>query len=617
MICKRITLVMTRSTNKIIPVRRPSQRGPVAISRGYPVAISRGYPVAMRGFTLTEILIALALIVILLIGVSQVFTLTSSTISQGQAFSTALRTQRAVGQMLSNDILGFASTTGDRQDLANDDLVTPSGMRPLAPIDPDERAPYLVISNARIAAYLDKNDEASDSTPPTATTFAPRSLDIRTQDGVTVPIYIYGNRNFRIDQISFFGRGAFTKQTGNINGFGNGSLFSNDALLWFGHLRTFNGRSVADVDNISDAYGQPGALETSGGQPNSNNRYAGQFSLGRAQLLLVEPNTASGRFPIPVVYDDNFTPQHFVFARWAMDGGGSSTALSPFNTSSFVAAYDTRNTTTLGDDVHRYVLTRRNLSTDGNTEQLSDGTNSAPNAQLFPTSGGTPPDNLTINHARTDALGVSRAQALARFVTVAPGLATWWQNLMGGSHNFRFTVNPFPSRPFNPKKMGQRSQLLAEACTQFIVEFAGDFMTQNASGTVTGTAPDGVIDFLVVGGQRQVRWFGLPRDVNGDGTINAPSGDVVPVRDVRGAQAFFEKIVPAQVGNYASVIAEPGTNVDASGYICAWSPLNMDPTNATNWNGVPSMLRIIVELRDPEGKLTQPVTQEYVYRIPQ
>ena len=52
-------------------------------------------PTARRGFTFTEILIALALILILLIGVSQVFTITSRTIGAGQSLSVAMRAQRA------------------------------------------------------------------------------------------------------------------------------------------------------------------------------------------------------------------------------------------------------------------------------------------------------------------------------------------------------------------------------------------------------------------------------------------------------------------------------------------------------------------------------------------
>lgn len=580
------------------PVRSRDRFSPAM--RGF-IPPMRGFTPAVRGFTLTEILIALALIVILLIGVSQVFTLTSSTISQGQAFSTALRTQRAVGQMLSNDILGFAEASGDRQDLGNDSL-TPSGMRPLAPADPDERAPFLVISNFRVPAYLNQQAELSDPEQPAGLGFSvARSRSIR-RDAATdplVPIFITGDRNFRTDTISFFGRGNFTKQTGNINDRVSGTLQSTDAWIWFGHLRVFNGQSIADVNDFANAYGSPGqaVTEASPQRPNNNNRYAQQMILGRAQFLMFEPNTASGRFGTnELVYDENFVPQLFVYGAWT---NSPQSTMAPFiKGSNIVRSYNTASTNV------EYLNFR---STDPNEEELLS----------------TRPRAITIQDGRVDVVGAGREEAMLQVASEAnspnPITSTWWNDLFTTSFLDRFGINPFPGRPFNSKKMGQRTQLLAEACTQFIVEFAGDFVTQSNTGGVTSLVPDDVIDFEIVGGQRRVRWFGLPRDVDGDGDIVGNQGDVVPLRDFRnGTAARFEKRVPPPATDYASVTEEYGASLDLSSYVCAWSPLNMDrDISNSEWQGVPSMLRIIVELRDPEGKLTQPVTQEYVFRVPQ
>ena len=87
------------------------------------------------------------------------------------------------------------------------------------------------------------------------------------------------------------------------------------------------------------------------------------------------------------------------------------------------------------------------------------------------------------------------------------------------------------------------------ACSQFAVEFAGDFVTQNGLGHVTALVPDGTTDFLVTAqGGYVTRWYGLPRDVDDNGRIwlrdpawgpvppqtalLIESPDVLPLRDI-------------------------------------------------------------------------------------
>jgi hypothetical protein len=321
------------------------------------------------------------------------------------------------------------------------------------------------------------------------------------------------------------------------------------------------------------------------------------------QLMLKLPDTASGRFSQPTVYDSAFVPQTYVYSNWANTIGTPGSA-SPFSWNSNVIRRGTSGT----------IEWARAIKTNPND----------PNTETFQT-GGTPPDALTVQHSRTDILGmgIDRArEGLAAYAAANP--TDWWSSLLTTNHRNRFNANPFPNRPFNSKKMGQRHQILAEACTQFIVEFAGDFVTQDpTTGNRTGTAPDGVIDFERVGSIRQIRWYGMPRDVNGDGLVNATSGgDVVPLRDFRGASAPFERHLPPPESNYMTAITDVGAGPNGyfgpngTRYVCVWGPNELDRTNAA-FAGVPSMLRIIVELRDPEGKLTQPVTQEYVFRVPQ
>ena len=172
--------------------------------------------------------------------------------------------------------------------------------------------------------------------------------------------------------------------------------------------------------------------------------------------------------------------------------------------------------------------------------------------------------------------------------------------------------------------------------------------------TVTNVAPDGVIDYYVVGGQRQTRWYGLPRDINGDrqilgwqaGRTNNQMVDVVPLRDVlktfdaavtRGAmERRLPNLPKGPAGDYA---VSPGGMLDDQTYICAWSgddrlynkegdnvAVNTAPaTNLALINAagvpvdappIPKMIRITLTLVDPKGGLNDGQTFQFVYNLP-
>ena len=217
-------------------------------------------------FTLTEVMIALAMVALLLVGISRIFAITSATISSGQALGRAMRTQRAIQQTISADVLGV--------------LPTSTNIRPYSGIMPANDAgesnagmPFLTISNFRVATYLNSEAAAADTVPPPSVVLpysanpsaqyirrsaAIRGIDLN-KDGIesattvsaangeTVPIYFYGDRNFRCDTIGFFSRGLFHSQTG-ISGVTTGSgkttfqgeLESNEAFVWYGQLRVFD-----------------------------------------------------------------------------------------------------------------------------------------------------------------------------------------------------------------------------------------------------------------------------------------------------------------------------------------------------------------------------------------
>jgi hypothetical protein len=227
----------------------------------------------------------------------------------------------------------------------------------------------------------------------------------------------------------------------------------------------------------------------------------------------------------------------------------------------------------------------------------------------------------------------------------------------------RFRCNPYPTRPMSPGKATLVSPILLTNCSQFIVEYAGDYLTQETTpgstyGDIKSIGPDGVIDFFVeqatLAGKtvpvQRVRWYGFPRDVNGDGQIKGCDGkqtpssslhhdlvDVVPLRDVILTKVpdFYDDITTKKANwdmvRFERNVCTKDPNLDvtrttlkpqnvymnvATGisnvtpdarYVCAWGP---DDGNK------PTMLRIIFRVDDPNGRLAEGQTSEFVVKLP-
>ena len=586
-----------------------------------------------RAFTLTEIMIALAMTALLLVGISRIFAITTTTISSGQALAKAMRSQKAIQTSLSGDFNGVG------------DLGSPSSQSGMLPLvntrDKDYASPVLSISNFRVAAYKNQADLASDGVQPVDSTtinaaiFGQRSLAIRSQDlnkngletdaGEVTPLYAYGDRNFRTDTLGIFSRGKFPSQTGST-GFID-PVVANEAWIWYGHLRTFNSKPA--LINGAGGYGSPGDMLTTGASAtaNSNNRFADDFRLGRFVMLLVQPtdlryqeqNRANSTLQdyASVVADNDVTkPIYFVKRTWWSPTQTATGSMAPLNTQSAVAIYvpsAQKNETVRYDD--------KTAST-GSTSLATE----------------------TIEAAlgRTDVGGVGIKELHARATYVSSGLFPTWWSLLAVNWPDRFYINPFPAQPFSTRGLSQRASLLAEACSQFIVEYAGDFTRQDpATGAFINAQPDGVLDFVTVNGVRETRWYGLPRDVDGDGSILITragmdaSRDVIPLADFAAvrtgvaaapsAYAFEHALppVPTSSSNYLLDVAEPSaaTNGNGTRYTCVWSPNDVTENEYTyagvtaKYRTAPQLIRILADIRDPQGKLGQAVTQEYVFPI--
>lgn len=514
-----------------------------------------------RAFTLVELMVAIALVLVLMVGVSKVFKITTDTVSANQGISDNTRNARAAQAVLARDIGANASAD----------------------------APCMLLFSHPQAAFRNRTDQAADRDGD------PLTVDIDGDNlegeaavpGEVISHATYNARNHRLDILSFFARDRFARQTGGQMPTGAtpfvADMSTSEAWIWYGHLRLYDGQGDPAVDG---SYPLPGDTAAS----NTNNRFATDWILGREQILLREPNGG-------VILDRSGTNSQVYIQQ------GATLSQSPLHYNS--------NT---------------NIS----------GTGSA-----------------FLRASRYDVAGTSISsyrQRLDDYIAAQVANDPWWQDIFL-TNTMRFQSNPFITKPITPATLSQQFPIFLRGCTSFMVEYAGDFLIQNNDpadanyGAITGVyAPsagsvgdgDGQIDYYVegtgIGRRRVIRWYGLPRSVNGDGTIKVnqlgtgtPGNrvrDVVPLRDVwrlapgenASSGAPFEKftwngsITPAVKdflglpGDYATA----GGLAAADRYICAWKSSDRKP----------KMIRITLTLDDPAGRTADGQTYEYVFELP-
>lgn len=574
---------------------------------------------ARRGFTLTELLVVIGLFVVLMIAISSIFTSTSRAVGTGQAISDGLRDLRGSQAVFENDFARIQTVD----------------------------APFLMITSRRESAFGNANDAQADRNYDSAATTATQAdrnaqeLTIRTYDvnadgledaadetiNRSSPILLTP-RSHRVDLLQFFARGKFVRQTGN-NGIYAAPMTSAEAFIRYGHVRQPD-NSAAGVfcDPGPGYFGATGATPLFTAASNPNNFYATQWILGRSAVLLRAPEV-----------------------RRANDTTAPPTGLFVYDDLELTYPLDTQRYLSRQD---YYFRPAASLATD--MYPLGAGSN-ASNSGLAAIVPLTP-----IQDSRYDLAGTT-IRDFRQFVSVNdeldPAGAEWWRWF-----GYRNVVSLFPARPLTSAGLAQTLPAFVPHCTQFAVEFAGDFVTQFRGSTnpleaiyigdVISHEPDGVIDFVVDAGVFRTRWYGFPRDVNGDNVVQGywtgPGGatrnnqlvDVVPVRDVMMTrlnnatwtanppalpfQAPFEREVNAQIplpdpagsnasGDYANVNMiptgylagqVPGVPLNAE-YLCAWGP--------NEANRMPKMIRIIMRVEDPAGRIPDGQTVEYVFRL--
>jgi prepilin-type N-terminal cleavage/methylation domain-containing protein len=550
-----------------------------------------------RGFTLIELLASVAIALLLIVGINQVFSIASRSISAGQALSTAQRDNRSVQSVIYADLKNIVATNGD----------------------PEASAPYFIIESSRVAAFKNQADMLSDRDFNAADSLLNLDKQVRTidYDGNNkendlldeLPRTTLSDRNHRVDTLRFFARGKFPRQTGNDGTFVS-SLVSGQALITYGHLR--QPANPAVITGARDPGTKHLNLKQTQAQ-NPNNYFAHQFILGRNMMALIEPEVLVGGDEV------------------IMDGGVRQM---------YIGRTLTDATPPSAADLKRLDPLQEN-----DAPATTDGNNNA--------AGG-----FRVEHSRFDVIGGDLTSLRNRVRTAmgarVVGERKWFDDL-----TYRFAGWPIPTRPHTSLGMARTAPVFVSGCSQFCVEYAGDFLTQNAvTGESTAIEPDGTIDFVPLFNgagnpvNRRTRWYGFPRnvDTSDDNDPSVPYGarirggsdpsagvggvnliDVIPLRDVMMTtpgyveQAPFEKIqvpngntpIPNRLpvkDNYASTNASLNIGNDAT-YLCAWGPSG----TYTNLAGAPvldppspAMLRFVIGIDDPQGRMSDPQLYEYV-----
>ena len=447
----------------------------------------------------------------------------------------------------------------------------------------DQESPGLVIDSYAVPAFRSNVDQQNSPDPTDPTIFPGPFSGYQGQP--MQQAYSVNDRIHRTDRMGFFVRGSYNRQTGEAP-----NLSSNtkgvEAFVWLGHLALPNDSTISNWDlrvpaGSGSGWFNPGATigTTAASGKNDNNQFASSWILGRSVMLLS---------PDPLLANPS-TPR--------TDSGFEFGTIPPI-----------------------YLLP----PTNSEYAKCYDGS-------------GT---NAVLCASRYDVVYSSIA-FLNKYFAKNPN---WWQGLTGlqvaGTTitvDQRYYANPFPNRPasLQPTDISNwisaavalTHPIFVRGCSQFIVEFAGDYATQDpVTGVLGGPGGDGQIDFIVdpVTGNHRIRWYGFPRDtassVNGaltpDGLVDSVGTtrfcDVVPVSTYLGtAPLGFERAVPTiDSANKMSFPNAAASNIPKSSqpYICAWGP---DVGIA-----YPKMIRITIGIDNPSGRLNTQQLFEYVFTLP-
>jgi prepilin-type N-terminal cleavage/methylation domain-containing protein len=502
------------------------------------IAFTRNSQPATRnsGFTLIELMISLALVLILIVGINFVFRSATDAVGAGQALNQINSDAQSTQPVLFNDLNNVAkppplfiiSSQFVTQFLNADDAKTSS--------DPN----VIPIDNAGNYAFIDALQK-----PPTYLSTAPQQY---------ISLATLNSRNHRADLLKFIAHYLYPRRSGP-----DGTFFSpdssNDAYVEIGHaaLPTLDqsayygpselpaGNSGYDsyVDQLTPATPTPGVPRIGA--------FASDWVLSRRLTLMKDPTTITQGPPTAPTGNDYYYAYNARYPHGIYNANGNYIPnLTPLSYGT-VDNNPTDNPTGGAQPSYLFQSSRYDLA--GITPENFDrtcidtailnwqNTGAYAGASLwwnplvytwpFTQNTATPPTILSITPPPYTCQFYSASPQYSGY-PASPSAA----NSDPGQWYARTQCNPTIQNPVTAASLAQMAPYFLQHCSQFIVEYAGDFMQQDpATGKMTGIGPDGQIDYyLDANGNKHIRWYGMPRSSTGVPHPGDKSGAMVLIR---------------------------------------------------------------------------------------
>lgn len=559
-----------------------------------------------RGFTLVELMLSIAMVLLLMIGINAIFRTTADTVGTGQAALSTARELRNAFDAFDSDFNGFLGNGSQ---------------------------PVLIIYNQNLPGFRDKVDMNSDKDYLTTNSNENALHVFDSQGNILTSARIGGfnngnmpvvadNRNHRVDIVSFFSSGRFRRQTGMQKNLSTNapdfntyqSLYNSDtAYISFGHARLPDNNSANWL--TPGTYLHPG-LTGGSATNNPNGFFANEWIVTRRAIMLGKPDTTNNNYILGLNGSGGNSPQGYFNPAFPNNNPNQLQKMIPF-------AYGT-------------------AATFGNSgmpapNQIQDSTCDVAGISLSDYTARVKSNSLT---------GAGKRYPLWYLALLSSTGATNGNGTTPAS-TFRYACKPWVSRNFATPQdrqvdFGLSSPAFIHGCSQFIVEFAGDYVEQKTpnSDAITGVKADNTLDFDMIAVpdrsgtntvlEKRIRWYGLERRYASNTQAN-PAGpyylDVRPLYKWTGVPLPFEKVttsggaadsfprtLPAQVGSYT----------------CAWNAFDLQhqPAPGDDPNLLPAsvgpyakgfmpwMIRVTIRVDDPAGRLPDGQVVQYVFNLP-
>ncbi len=446
---------------------------------------------------MVEVMISIALMLVLMIGINQVFKATGQAIGAGNAVASAARDTRETAATIFED---------------------------LNHISPD--SPLLFINETAVAQYKNQADFIANA-------YGANPL-YRTDIGGPVSLLLDSDRGHYASTMGFFATGNFPRRTtpdSSLFPTANGA--AQDAFIWLGHLALPADSALNKLNNKlnNDPTGSFAGPQdfSSGIDPNAVEGYfAADWVLGRQATLLSGSAYVSDKTSALVPADPGFNYPNTGFSAFGP-------SMPPANTIQ-----------PLGSNVPLPVgttpplLNAYSIATSAQSQWLSQNSRCDLAAVTLDQMRNTIRDNIAwdssygpFGSTPTPAKSFT-APWWTPFVFSAPWSLTIPYTTMSPilpNYNFtasslsalpspmRYQMNTLYQTPVDAAAMARVSPYLLGHASQFIVEYAGDYVAQDDSGVQSGVAgslkglgPDGTLDYFYdATGTKRIRWYGLPR----------------------------------------------------------------------------------------------------------